>query len=109
MENQIILEDEIVRDKVEKFFKNSIDDFEDMMESISEYKDDIDLRIGVILFPILGNFFHEMNWMLSSGNTLEASLDAAQTTILCDPNFENSLRKVMPSFLVSNIMKKGLE
>jgi len=109
MENLMIFEDEIVREKVEKFFKNSIDDFEDMMEEISKHIEEIPLQVNTILFPIIGNFFHEMNYMLSGGNTLEASLDAAQITIISDPNFENSLRQIMPSFVVGSIMKRGLE
>ena len=109
MEKESIFEDEILLDKVEKFFRISLPYFEDMMESISEYKDEIPLQVNVILFPVLGNFFNEMNSMLSGGKSLEESLDAAQITILSDPNFENSLRQIMPSFLVGNIMKKGLE
>ena len=109
MEKESIFEDEILLDKMEKFFRISLPYFEDMMESISEYKGEIPLQINVILFPVLGNFFNEMNSMLSSGKSLEESLDSAQITILSDPNFENSLRKIMPSFVVGNIMKKGLE
>ena len=90
---------EKIQELVFKFFQNSHDDFQELLENLWLVREHIDPKLQLILFSIGGNLWDQINIAIVENKNLGESLDMAKNAIVMDPRFDDFTRNAFPSII----------
>jgi hypothetical protein len=82
-----------------KFFRNSDEDFRELLEHLWLVKDEISPQLQLIIFSICGNLWDQINGAERDGKNLGEALENSKNAIVMDPRFDEFTRNAFPSII----------